>query len=152
MYSFLHSSRRCLALFQSFPLPSRFYVPAASSLQSPAKHHSQQFRSCSTKKDTREIVFKKDLAKHLVEKHGSTVHKYEMMITDIFDLIAKKVAEDKVVRISMFGKFSKAVSGRKVGRHFRTGEYMEIPEFVRPKFNAFKAFKQSLKDAEKEEV
>lgn len=89
MYSFLPSSRRCLPLFQSFPLRSRFYVPAASSLHSPSKHHSQQFRSSSTKKDTREIIFKKDLAEHLAKKHGDTVIKHETIITDLFDLIAK---------------------------------------------------------------
>lgn len=50
----------------------------------------------------------------------------------------------------MFGKFSKGIAGRKLARHFRTGEHIEVPVSVRPKFNAFKAFKQSVKDTEEE--
>lgn len=87
---------------------------------------------------------KSDLNKSIAEKHGLTERQTDAILDDFLAGIVAGVAEHGEVDLHKFGTFTAQVTAARKGRNPRTGEEIHIPEKRRPKFKAWKAFKDSV--------
>ena len=62
----------------------------------------------------------------------------------VFDAIAEALQKGDDVRLVGFGTFSAAKRAAREGRNPRTGETIQIPASVQPKFSAGKGLKEAL--------
>lgn len=89
---------------------------------------------------------KKELGESLFEKVGmETKKKAEEVIEFVFETITKTLARGEEVAISGFGTFKVARRAARQGVNPRTGEKIQIPASVKPKFRAGKALKEAVK-------
>lgn len=89
---------------------------------------------------------KKELGELVFEKVGmETKKKAEEVVDFIFETITKTMARGEEVAISGFGTFKVARRAARQGINPRTGEKIQIPASVKPKFRAGKALKESVK-------
>ena len=65
-------------------------------------------------------------------------------VDSIFDAIEQALTAGDEVRLVGFGTFSVAKRAASTGRNPRTGEPMQIPASIRPKFKAGKGLKDSV--------
>ena len=65
-------------------------------------------------------------------------------VDSIFDAIKQALTAGDEVRLVGFGTFSVAKRAASTGRNPRTGEPMQIPASIRPKFKAGKGLKDSV--------
>ena len=65
-------------------------------------------------------------------------------VDSIFDAIEQALTAGDEVRLVGFGTFSGANRAGSTGRNPRTGEPMQIPASIRPKFKAGKGLKDSV--------
>ncbi len=63
----------------------------------------------------------------------------------VFDAITKSLSRGEEVTVTGFGTFRTAKSAARTGRNPKTGESIQIPASVRPKFKAGKALKDAVK-------
>lgn len=62
----------------------------------------------------------------------------------VFDAITKALQASDDVRLVGFGTFSAAKRNAREGRNPRTGETIQIPASIQPKFSAGKGLKDAL--------
>lgn len=62
----------------------------------------------------------------------------------VFDAITKALQSGDDVRLVGFGTFSAAKRAAREGRNPRTGETIQIPASIQPKFSAGKGLKDAL--------
>lgn len=90
---------------------------------------------------------KKELAKYVAERTGST-YQVTMNITDeIFKTIAEKMSISEKVQISGFGTFSTIEKGEREGRNPYSGESVRIQAHLSPRFKAGKNLKDKMRTA-----
>ncbi len=65
-------------------------------------------------------------------------------VDSIFDAIEQALTAGDEVRLTGFGTFSVANRAASTGRNPRTGEPLQIPASIRPKFKAGKGLKDSV--------
>lgn len=63
----------------------------------------------------------------------------------VFAAITKSLARGEEVTVTGFGTFRTAKAAARTGRNPKTGEKLQIPASVRPKFKAGKALKEAVK-------
>jgi len=67
------------------------------------------------------------------------------IVETIFETITKTLARGEEVAISGFGTFRVARRAAREGINPRTGEKIQIPASIKPKFRAGKALKEAIK-------
>mmetsp|Transcript_28083 Transcript_28083/g.41488 ORF Transcript_28083/g.41488 Transcript_28083/m.41488 type:complete len:142 (-) Transcript_28083:193-618(-) len=136
MFSILQPTRTCSILVRSFLIRGQPYFSPLSSLQSSNNYHSSQ----------KQTILRSDVAKHIATKHGMSLEKATLIIRDALDFIIDNVANNKLVKLSLFGKFEKRLLKPKIGRNFATGEQVDVPAMVRPVFRPLRGFKDHVKN------
>lgn len=66
------------------------------------------------------------------------------VVEAVFDIIMKTMSRGEDVAISGFGTFRIAKRAARMGRNPKTGEPIQIPASVKPKFRAGKALKEAV--------
>lgn len=89
---------------------------------------------------------KKELAEALLAKFELASKKQAREIVEtIFETITKTLARGEEVAISGFGTFRVVRRAAREGINPKTGEKIQIPASVKPKFRAAKALKEAVK-------
>ena len=91
--------------------------------------------------DEKVIFSKDDIVKSIAEKYNLSIKQSKEIVTDIFDTIVTKTAENAKVSIYGFGIFEAVNKGEKTGINPRTKEKIAIAARRSPKFKASKSFK-----------
>jgi len=69
----------------------------------------------------------------------------EQAVDTVFDTITKALSSGEEVKIPGFGTFRVAKRAARMGVNPKTGEKIQIPASVKPKFRAAKALKEAVK-------
>lgn len=85
---------------------------------------------------------KQDLILQIANKHGISQKKTDEIITSLLDAIMKTSSKGNKVTLSGFGTFQTRRRKERKGRNPKTGEEIQIPSLVVPKFSAGKLFKK----------
>ncbi|HPD55239.1 MAG TPA: HU family DNA-binding protein [Candidatus Paceibacterota bacterium] len=89
---------------------------------------------------------KEGLAETILSKFELASKKQAKEIVEtIFETITKTLARGEEVAISGFGTFRVARRAAREGINPRTGEKIQIPASIKPKFRASKALKEAIK-------
>jgi DNA-binding protein HU-beta len=89
---------------------------------------------------------KEGLAETILSKFELASKKQAKEIVEtIFETITKTLARGEEVAISGFGTFRVARRAAREGINPRTGEKIQIPASIKPKFRAGKALKEAIK-------
>ncbi|MDD3614336.1 MAG: HU family DNA-binding protein [Candidatus Pacebacteria bacterium] len=89
---------------------------------------------------------KDGLAEAILSKFELASKKQAKEIVDtIFETITNTLARGEEVAISGFGTFRVARRAAREGINPRTGEKIQIPASIKPKFRASKALKEAIK-------
>ncbi|HOD97041.1 MAG: HU family DNA-binding protein [Candidatus Paceibacterota bacterium] len=89
---------------------------------------------------------KEGLAETILSKFELASKKQAKEIVEtIFETITKTLARGEEVAISGFGTFRAARRAAREGINPRTGEKIQIPASIKPKFRASKALKEAIK-------
>lgn len=86
----------------------------------------------------------RDLLEKVVEKTGVTKSVAIDVLNTITQSIVNSVKEGNRVLLSGLGSFSQQTRAAKKGRNPKTGEPIDIPEKIVPKFKPSKVFKEAL--------
>lgn len=87
---------------------------------------------------------KQDLVLQIANKVQITQKKADEALSQILESIMKSVSKGEKVTIAGFGTFKKKNRQGRKGRNPKTGEELQIPPSVAPKFLAGKQFKQTV--------
>ena len=68
-------------------------------------------------------------------------HKAKEVAREIFNMIAENVADGHEVNVPGFGKFGRHQSKARTGRNPKTGEAIDLPAKVKPKFTPAKDYR-----------
>lgn len=68
----------------------------------------------------------------------------ERAVVAVFDVISEKLIAGEEVAIQGFGTFTTAEHGARMARNVRTGEPVEVPAKVLPKFKASQILKNAV--------
>mmetsp|Transcript_18919 Transcript_18919/g.26886 ORF Transcript_18919/g.26886 Transcript_18919/m.26886 type:complete len:150 (-) Transcript_18919:46-495(-) len=90
-------------------------------------------------------LHKTDIAKVFSKEYGITLKLSEEMITSVFDIMSKAIADGQKVSITGFGSFEKVPVAERKGRDFGSGQSMVIPAGMRLKFNAFESLRSKVR-------
>ena len=71
----------------------------------------------------------------------------ERAVSAVFDVIGERLVAGEDVSIQGFGTFTTAEHGARMARNVRTGEPVEVPAKVLPKFKASQRLKDSVSEA-----
>lgn len=85
-----------------------------------------------------------ELARYLSYNSELSIENSEKIVDTFFDGITKTLAAGHEVRIVGFGTFSVAHRAFSQGRNPRTGELIQIPASIQPKFKAGKVLKDAV--------
>lgn len=88
---------------------------------------------------------KQELIEKLAGKEGMPKTKGEEIVNFIIDEITKSMIKGDEVVITGFGKFVVVRKPARQGRNPKTGETVQIPAKVVPKFRPGKALKEAVK-------
>lgn len=88
---------------------------------------------------------KKWLAELVMNRIGGTKKQAAEVVDLVFDNIAKTMVKGEQVKIAGFGVFKVARRQAREGINPRTGEKIQIPAKVAPKFRAAKQLKEMVK-------
>jgi len=88
---------------------------------------------------------KQELVEKLAGKEGMPKTKGEEIVNFIIDEITKSMVKGDEVVITGFGKFVVVRKPARQGRNPKTGETVQIPAKVVPKFRPGKALKEAVK-------
>lgn len=88
---------------------------------------------------------KTELASAVAKSIHVTKKVAEEAIDAVFETITDTLAKGEKVRISGFGVFETVERAARKGRNPQTGEEIDIPATVTPKFKAGKALKEAVK-------
>lgn len=67
------------------------------------------------------------------------------IVEAVFDIILKTMSRGEDVAIPGFGTFKVVKRAARMGRNPKTGESIQIPASVKPKFRAGKSLKEAVK-------
>ncbi len=87
---------------------------------------------------------KQDLILQLANKVQLTQKKSDEMVSTMLESIMKALSKGDKVTLVGFGTFEARKRKERKGRNPKTGEAIQIPASVSPKFSAGKQFKQSV--------
>jgi nucleoid DNA-binding protein len=90
---------------------------------------------------------KAELIKAIAAKHGYTNEATEEIITATFDEIVAQVSAGGRVDIAAFGTFENALRAARTARNPRTGEQVDVPEKLTPRFRPMKRFKDAVNES-----
>jgi DNA-binding protein HU-beta len=93
---------------------------------------------------------KAELVDFVAEDTNITKKEAKLLVNSVVDGIAKGLVEDGKVTLVGFGSFSKANRAARKGRNPSTGEEMQIPAKVVPKFKPSQALKDAVAGTEAE--
>jgi DNA-binding protein HU-beta len=85
---------------------------------------------------------KKDLKNYVAENAGVTKAEAGIMIDSVLDGIKAGLAEDAKVTLVGFGTFTAVKRAARKARNPKTGEPVDVPEKVVPKFKASAKMKE----------
>lgn len=88
---------------------------------------------------------KAGLAEAVYAKLGGTKKMAEDAVETVFDAIMQSLAKGDEVTIAGFGAFVVKKRSARMGVNPRTGQKIQIPATVTPKFRAGKALKDAVK-------
>ncbi len=89
---------------------------------------------------------KQDLAEAVMKAVGLETKKQAQQAVDaVFDNIIKALSRGEEVSISGFGTFRVVKRAARMGINPKTGEKIQIPASVKPKFRAGKLLKEAVK-------
>lgn len=88
---------------------------------------------------------KTELASAVAKSIHVTKKVAEEAIDAVFETITDTLAKGEKVRISGFGVFETVERAARKGRNPQTGEEIDIPATVTPKFKAGKSLKEAVK-------
>lgn len=87
---------------------------------------------------------KGELVDVISEKTGIQKNTVALIISETHETIIQKLKEGDTVKIAGFGTFLTTKREARKGRNPKTGETVEIPEKVVPKFRPGKTMKETL--------
>lgn len=87
---------------------------------------------------------KAELVEVISEKTGIQKNTVALIISETHETIIEKLKEGDSVKIAGFGIFLSKKRDARKGRNPKTGETVEIPEKMIPKFKPSKAMKDNL--------
>lgn len=87
---------------------------------------------------------KSDIAEMLHEKMGGTKKQAEEAVDMVFDAITSALKKGDKVAISDFGNFVVKHRAARKARNPRTGEMVDVPASVAPKFRASRVLKEAV--------
>jgi len=89
---------------------------------------------------------KEGLVEAVMKAAGTETKKQAQQAVDaVFDTITKSLSRGEEVAIAGFGVFRVAKRAARMGVNPKTGEKIQIPASVKPKFRAAKALKEAVK-------
>lgn len=88
---------------------------------------------------------KGDLAEAVFNKIGGTKKGAEDAVETVFSTIAGALSKQEEVSVSGFGTFLAKKRAARTARNPRTGEPVDVPEMMVPKFRAGKGLKDAVK-------
>lgn len=88
---------------------------------------------------------KTELINAMAEKAELSKKDTEKALNAFIDTVTKELAASGKVQLVGFGTFETSERAARVGRNPQTGEEMEIPASIVPKFKAGKALKEAVK-------
>lgn len=91
------------------------------------------------------ILNKNDLAKKVREEYRCTGKDCKQIVSDIFEEIAKNLADGKDVSINGFGKFEVRERAARKGINPATKEEIDIPAVKTPGFKPSRTLKENIK-------
>lgn len=87
---------------------------------------------------------KQDLILQIANKQEISQRKADEIISSLLDVIMKTLSKGNKVTLSGFGTFEPRKRKERKGRNPKTGEEIQIPSLVVPKFSAGKHFKKAV--------
>ena len=87
---------------------------------------------------------KKELVQNIAQEAGITKTVAEKALNAVLDGITKALAEGDKVTFVGFGTFSTAKRPARKGRNPKTGEEIDIPASIVPKFKPGKSLKEEV--------
>ena len=91
---------------------------------------------------------KKDLKDYVAENAGTTKAEAGIMIDTVLDGIKDGLSTDAKVTLVGFGTFTAVKRAARKARNPKTGEPIDVPEKVVPKFKASAKMKEAVADLE----
>ncbi len=88
---------------------------------------------------------KTELINAMAEKAELSKKDTEKALNAFIDTVTEELADGGKVQLVGFGTFETSERAARVGRNPQTGEEMEIPASIVPKFKAGKALKEAVK-------
>ena len=85
---------------------------------------------------------KKELAREVAEKIDLPVCKVDKILTVIMDSIAEAVGSGHEVKLVGFGTFDTISRSERIARNPQTGESVEVPAKIVPRFRAGSIFRE----------
>lgn len=89
---------------------------------------------------------KGELVDQVYQNVDCTKQECRNLINNVIDIITEEVANGEEVRLVNFGTFKPNPRKSTVKRHPQTGEKIEVPSKVTPKFYAGKGFTETVQD------
>jgi DNA-binding protein HU-beta len=87
---------------------------------------------------------KTELVSQLSEEVGLSKKDGKIVVDALFDLISNGMVQDGEVNVPPFGKFKVTERAARTGRNPQTGESMDIPAKMVPKFSPSKGLKEKV--------
>ena len=87
---------------------------------------------------------KQDLVLQLANKTQITQKKADEVLSTMFEAVMKSLSKGDKVTIAGFGTFKPRKRKERRGRNPKTGQEIQIPASVVPRFSAGKQFKSSV--------
>ncbi len=91
------------------------------------------------------VVNKSELVDSVAQEAGLTKASAARAVDSMFEAVQDALRRGEEVRLVGFGTFSVARRAATEGRNPRTGEKIQIPESMQPKFRAGKALKDAVR-------
>ena len=79
-----------------------------------------------------------DLIKHLAGRHGVDPDDAQLVVREILDAMTDAISHGRRIEIRGFGSFAMSRIQPNLGRNPKTGEPVNVPAKVRPRFKAGK--------------
>jgi DNA-binding protein HU-beta len=89
-------------------------------------------------------VKKKDLVDKVAESAELSKKSAEDAVNAVLEAVSKELAQGGTVVLTGFGTFSTKKRGEREGRNPKTGEPIQIPSAIVPKFTAGKTLKDAV--------
>ncbi len=87
---------------------------------------------------------KQDLVMQIANKEELTQKKSDEIISTICETVMKTLSKGQKVTLAGFGTFAARKRKERKGRNPKTGEEIQIPSSIVPKFSAGKGFKSTV--------